>query len=162
MSSEKPKSDADAVADADSVTDAGAGDGPVSPSPTGTRPVTRNNSGRVTFDDRGNAVWEWAGSTGKFEAAVTTGRIKKLENHTLALVDDEAPSAPPTAPPTVVQENRKGVKQGYSPYDSGLLVKADAEVKRTKRKDLRRLSEWLKLREQANRNKQTDDQAEDD
>ena len=47
------------------------------------------------------------------------------------------------------------MKLGYSPYDSGLLVKAAEQ--RPKKKDLRRLSEWLKLRHQASRNKKDQD-----
>ena len=149
MSSDKPKAKAKA--------DAGNGGG--SPSPKRETPVTRNNSGRVKFDDRGNAVWEWAVSTGSFGSDVSTSRLRRLENQTLSLTDDSAlpPPSAAAAAPTIVKENRKGVTQGYSPYDSGLLVKADAAVKSTKKKDLRRLSEWLKLREQANRNKQNDD-----
>jgi hypothetical protein len=151
VSSEKPKAKAD------------AGTGGGAPSPKREAPVTMNNSGRVKFDDRGNAVWEWSVSTGMFGTDVTSRRLKKLENHTLALADDPVPppsaaaAAAAAASPTIAKENRKGVTQGYSPYDSGLLVKADAEVKRTKKKDLRRLSEWLKLREQVNRNKLNDD-----
>jgi len=40
--------------------------------------VTTNTSGRVKFDDRGNAVWEWAVTTGAFRAEVSevsTARI---------------------------------------------------------------------------------------
>jgi len=111
--------------------------------PTG---VTRNNSGRVKFDDRGNAVWEWAVATGSFATDVSTSRLKKLENHTLSLADD-AP-IPPTS--HIVKPNPKGVVQGYSPYDSGLLAKTDRQP--AKRKDLRRLGEFIKL--QATRNKQ--------
>jgi hypothetical protein len=109
--------------------------------------LTRNNSGRVKFDDRGNAVWEWAVATGAFAADISTSRLKKLENHTLALADD----APPPASDRV-KPNPKGVVQGYSPYDSGLLAKTGRPT--TKRKDLRRLGEFIKLREQATRNKQ--------
>lgn len=135
---------------------AGAGNGAGSPSPKREAPVTKNNTGRVRFDDRGNAVWEWAVSTGMFGTEVSTSRLKKLENQTLSLADD-SPPRPSVAAPTVVKENRKGMTQGYSPYDSGLLVKSQAAAKGTKKKDLRRLSEWLKLREQANRNKQNGD-----
>jgi hypothetical protein len=113
--------------------------------PTG---VTRNNSGRVKFDDRGNAVWEWAVATGSFATDVSTSRLKKLENHTLSLADD----APPPSN-HIVKPNPKGVVQGYSPYDSGLLAKTDRQP--AKRKDLRRLGEFLKL--QATRNKQDKD-----
>jgi hypothetical protein len=112
--------------------------------------VTRNNSGRVKFDDRGNAVWEWAVTTGSFATDVSTARLKKLENPTLSLADD----APPPAS-NIVKPNPKGAVQGYSPYDSGLLAKTDRAP--AKKKDLRRLGEFLKLREQATRNKQNKD-----
>lgn len=112
--------------------------------------LTPNNSGRVKFDDRGNAVWEWAVSTGSFGTDVSTSRLKKLENQTLSLADD----APPPAS-SIVKPNPKGSVQGYSPYDSGLLAKNDRAP--AKKKDLRRLGEFLKLREQATRNKQDKD-----
>ena len=113
--------------------------------------LTRNNSGRVKFDDRGNAVWEWSVATGSFATDVSTSRLKKLENQTLSLAD-EAP-----VPPTngIVKPNPKGVAQGYSPYDSGLLAKTARPP--AKKKDLRRLGEFLKLREQATRNKRDED-----
>ena len=118
-----------------------------------TQPVglTRNNSGRVKFDDRGNAVWEWAVATGSFATDVSSSRLKKLENQTLSLADD----APITPASDIVKPNPKGVVQGYSPYDSGLLAKSARPP--AKKKDLRRLGEFLKLREQANRNKQGKD-----
>ena len=109
--------------------------------------VTRNNSGRVKFDDRGNAVWEWAVATGSFATDVSTSRLKKLENQTLSLADDA-----PIPAGDIVKPNPKGVVQGYSPYDSGLLAKSARPP--AKKKDLRRLGEFLKLREQATRNKQ--------
>jgi hypothetical protein len=118
---------------------------------TQTGGLTRNNSGRVKFDDRGNAVWEWAVSTGSFATDVSTSRLKKLENHTLSLADD----APPPTANGIVKPNPKGAVQGYSPYDSGLLAKTDRQP--AKKKDLRRLGEFLKLREQATRNKQDKD-----
>jgi hypothetical protein len=110
--------------------------------------LVRNNSGRVTFDDRGNAIWEWAVKTGAFDVDVSTSRLKKLENQTLSLADDTAP------PLEIVKSNPKGVVQGYSPYDSGLLAKTRAPAKK---KDLRRLGEFLKLRGQASRNKRDED-----
>jgi len=134
-------------------------------------PVVGNASGRVKFDDRGNAVWEWAVGTGSFGVETSSKRIQKLVNP-LSIADDPEPAAkrpvhefvaPPGRPETAadraastaaVKANRKGVSQGYSPYDSGLLVKSAGP--RPKKKDLRRLGEWLKLRERANRNKQDD------
>jgi hypothetical protein len=142
-------------------------------------PVVGNSSGRVKFDERGNAVWEWAVGTGSFGAETSSKRIQKLVTP-LSIVDDSPPPAAPlphefvaeselrrpAAAPrplatggakgeTPAKENRKGASQGYSPYDSGLLVKAPAQ--RPKKKDLRRLGEWLKLRDQASRNKQDDE-----
>ena len=100
-------------------------------------------SGRVRFDDRGNAVWEFAGSAGTFGREVSTARLKKLENSSLSLADD-APT-----PVETVRANPLGMKKGYNPYDSGKLGKQQGPRK----KDLRKLSEWLKLRKQADANK---------
>jgi hypothetical protein len=103
-------------------------------------------SGRVKFDERGNAIWEWAISTGAFGRDVSTARLKALDHPALAIVDD-----PDDAPPLVggVRANPLGAKKGYNPYDSGKLGKAPPPRK----KDLRRLSEWLKLKKQAEANK---------
>jgi len=108
--------------------------------------LTSNNTGRVKFDDRGNAVWEWAVTTGSFGSNVSTERLQKLDSQ-LSLADETPP-----ARDEFVKENAKGVVQGYSPYDSGHLVKETAPVKK-KKTDLRRLSEWMKLRNQVNQKK---------
>jgi hypothetical protein len=86
-------------------------------------------SGIVKFDDRGNAVWEWA--------------MRQLEHAGLSIAED-APTPLETARP-----NPLGTVKGYDPYDSGKLGKAAAGRK----KDLRRLSEVLKLKKQAAGNK---------
>jgi hypothetical protein len=104
-------------------------------------------TGRVQFDDRGNAVWEWAVGTGAFGREVSTARLKKLENPTLSLADD-APT-----PFDKVKSNPLGVKKGYNPYDSGKLGKQAAPRK----KDLRKLGQWIKSRKQATLNKDEDE-----
>ena len=147
MSNEKPKlhsSPGKAPADASDAPDRSA-----APAESGP-PVTRNNTGRVKFDDRGNAVWEWALKTGSFATEATGARLKKLDNPTLALAED----APATAANERVKANPKGVVQGYSPYDSGLLEKT---AERPRKTDLRRLSEFYKLRKQASRNNSDDE-----
>jgi hypothetical protein len=103
-------------------------------------------TGRVTFDERDNAVWEWSIATGKYGAEVSRERMKKLEHPTLSLADD-APT-----PVNTVRPNPLGKKKGYDPYDSGKLGKAPA----TRKKDLRKLGEWLKLRKQASVRKDED------
>lgn len=140
-------------------TSAGASGGNPSPKPHGTAAdelrVGGNSSGRVKFDDRGNAVWEWSVKTGVFGREASTSRLRKLEHPALSLVDD-----PPLAPAPVAKANPKGVAQGYSPYDSGVLPKSESGAAAggvSRKKDLRRLGEWLKLRKQTGRNDQNED-----
>ncbi len=105
-------------------------------------------SGRVKHDERGHAVWEWSVATGAFATDVSDQRLKKLENSNLRLLDDQ-----PT-PGHIVKPNPHGTVKGYSPYDSGLLV---GKKEAPRKKDLKKLSEWLKLRKQASTNKQDDE-----
>jgi hypothetical protein len=100
-------------------------------------------TGRVQFDDRGNAVWEWSLATGAFGREVSTERLQKLEHPALSLADD-GPS-----PFDSVRANPHGTKKGYDPYDSGKLGKPPTPAK----KDLRKLGDWLKLKKQAAGNK---------
>lgn len=113
----------------------------------------QTTTGRVKFDDRGNAVWEWAMATGAFGAEVSTTRLRTLEHPALSIAD-EAPPATET-----VRANPLGVKKGYDPYDSGKLAKAKDQGPR--KKDLRKLSEWLKLKKQAEDNKKNQTEPEE-
>ena len=109
------------------------------------RPVTaKRESGRVRFDDRGNAIWEWAVSTGAFAREVSTERLKKLENPGLSLAED-APT-----PLDKLKPNPQGTVKGYNPYDSGKLSRTGQPPKK---KDLRKLSDWLQLKKQASSKK---------
>jgi hypothetical protein len=101
------------------------------------------STGRVKFDERGNAVWEWQIATGAFGREVSTARLKKLQNPTLSIADD-APT-----PFDKVRANPQGTKKGYDPYDSGRLGKSQ----KGPQKDLQRLSDWLKAKQQAALNK---------
>ena len=120
------------------------------------RPATDKTSGRVSFDSRGNAVWEWSMATGKFGGNVDTERLKKLYPD-LKIQDDPPPKAKTfgTSPEqrgpgfdpydTHAQRPAKAAPRdpaaGIDPYNS---TSAPDEKKRsTKPKDLRRLSEWI-------------------
>jgi hypothetical protein len=103
----------------------------------------------VKFDDRGNAVWEWAMATGAFARDVSsTARLRHIEHPGLSIVDDGP------APTETVHANPLGTKKGYDPYDSGKLAKE----RRGGKKDLRKLSEWLKLKKQAEENKKRENE----
>jgi hypothetical protein len=119
--------------------DSGAGAAKPSSVASAPSPPTKQ-TGRVKFDERGNAVWEWAVATGAFGREVSTERLQKLENPGLSLAED-APT-----PSQRVKANPMGAVKGYNPYDSGKLGKPP-EVR--KKRDLRKLSEWLKLKKQA-------------
>jgi hypothetical protein len=93
--------------------------------------------GKVAFDERGNAVYEW--STDRLAEDSDTGeklRNKALDYKGLSLVDDEPPKSAP------IQQNPKGLRIGYNPYESGMLAKKE----RKKKKDLRELSKWVDLK----------------
>lgn len=108
----------------------------------------KKETGRVQFDERGNAIWEWSVSTGAFGREVTTERMKRLENPGLSLAED-APT-----PFDKVKPNPHGMVKGYNPYDSGKLARPGAPPKK---KDLRKLGDWLQLKKQAATKKDDDE-----
>jgi hypothetical protein len=116
--------------------------------PSSKKETGDKSTGRVKFDERGNAVWEWQVTTGAFGVEVSTQRLQKLEHPALSIADD-APT-----PFETVRSNPLGTKKGYDPYDSGKLGKKPPPAK----KDLRKLSEWLKLKKQAESNKDEEPQ----
>ena len=97
-------------------------------------------TGRVTFDDRGNAVWEWALGQG----------APATDLSSLSIAADEVPKA--------AHENPLGAKIGYHPYESGKLTKTAAPARK---KDLRRLSESLRLKKQYEAMKKANGSAQD-
>jgi hypothetical protein len=114
--------------------------------PSSKKDAGDKSTGRVKFDERGNAVWEWQVATGAFGREVTTQRLQKLEHPALSIAED-APT-----PFETVRANPLGTKKGYDPYDSGKLGRKAEPQK----KDLKKLGEWLKLKKQAEANKADD------
>jgi hypothetical protein len=90
----------------------------------------RLGRGRIDFDELGNAIW--VPSNGNAGEDVMR---RLLDDPTLAFTSDYQPGTQ-----KLVQQNPLGMKKGYDPYDSGLLVKKDWK----KKKDLRKLGAWLK------------------
>jgi len=51
---------------------------PATAEPTPAQPAAPERSGRVKFDERGRAVWEWAVRTGMFDRNASTQRVRAL------------------------------------------------------------------------------------
>lgn len=92
-------------------------------------------SGKITAEEVGNRLSD-DDDTGE---RLRDPMLDELGlHHTgLSIADDTAPS--PTAP---VRVNPKGLRVGYNPYESGLLVKKEWKRKR----DLNELSRWIEVK----------------
>jgi hypothetical protein len=94
--------------------------------------------GRLGVDDRGNVTWEWSHDD-QLVADDTLGaaeRMRALVDPTLKVQDDDDGGNGP------IQNNPKGLKSGYNPYNSGALGKQSWK----KKKNLKELSKWIELR----------------
>ena len=92
----------------------------------------RLGHGRIEFDELGNAIWVPA------DASASDDVMRRLlDDPTLALSNDYDVGTQKR-----IQQNQLGLKKGYDPYDSGQLVKKEWK----KKKDLRKLSDWIKSR----------------
>ena len=97
----------------------------------------QDKAGKVGFDELGNAVYQWSTDTLAEDSDVGEHlRNKALDYHGLSLVDDEPPKNAP------IQQNPKGLRVGYNPYESGMLAKKAVK----KKTDLRELSKWVDMK----------------
>lgn len=115
-------------------------------------------SGRVAFDARGNAVWEWSMSTGIFGRDVDSERLKKLEAPDLTIADDQPHktrafgTSPEQRGPGFDPYNTHAQKPvasrpkstGGDPYNNLSSARGKGGELSDKPTDLRRLSEWIK------------------
>lgn len=93
--------------------------------------------GRIAFDDRGNAIYEWNDDRLSEDGeAGERARHKALDHPGLSMLEEESTGNTP------IQNNAKGLRLGYNPYESGLLPKKSAPRKR----DLRELSKWIEMK----------------
>lgn len=101
------------------------------------RVVEPAQPGRIAFDVRGNAVYEWNdGRLSEDGEAGERARRKALDHPGLSFVEEEQPANTP------IQNNPKGMRMGYNPYESGLLKRKPTAPKR----DLRELSKWIEMK----------------
>jgi hypothetical protein len=123
-----------------------------------------DKSGRVTFDSRGNSVWEWkAEETGKYSRDVSTQRLKKLEAPELSI--EETARVKKLDGLSLADEPLPG--GGFNPYDNSPpknttkmptrgYVAPDKFVPPAERKpakDLRALGKWLEMKKKLAENK---------
>jgi hypothetical protein len=101
----------------------------------------RGKPGDVGFDDLGNASYQWKDDRMLEEGEVADQRRQRaLSVANLVLVDDEPPPDIKT-----IATNKKGLRVGYNPYDSGQLKKETWK----KPRDLRALSQWIEAQKRA-------------
>ncbi len=93
-------------------------------------PIARRQSGRVTFDERGNSVWQWKNRSGEYDSHISTQQLKKLEVRDLKL-EDEASSergsgCSSRALSHTVSPSRDmdPEDRGMNPYHSDRLIKS--------------------------------------
>jgi hypothetical protein len=121
-------------------------------------------SGRVSFDSRGNSVWEWQLETGVYSRDVNTQKLKKLDLGDLSIAEtgiqkkplglDEAPPMPGGG--FNPYDNAPRTKsEGFNPYDNARALSAKVNPKPEPQKqrppprspdELRKLSEWIKMK----------------
>lgn len=108
---------------------------------SGEQPGKAETPGKIAFDDRGNALFEW-GNERLNEDGDIGERLRNAALHHpgLSVMDDDPPANAP------IRNNPKGLRVGYNPYESGVLAKKEWKPKR----DLREFSKWIETRKKLN------------
>jgi hypothetical protein len=99
------------------------------PPPRPTKPANDAHSGRVGFDERGQAIWEWSVRTGMFDRnassqrvrALTDGPVKLELEQTLKGLKTPAEKRAPPAPAPAAGPARTALPRdsGGDPYSRG-------------------------------------------
>lgn len=154
---------------------------PAPPAPTQTPDDSQadKRSGRISYDERGNSVWEWQLETGVYSRDISTQRLKKLDLNDLSIADTAINQRPPGLNEPAARKPLPGRgsnpydnsssargnvaptrnKESTDPYNSGgkAPLKPAADPKR-KPTDLKKLQEWMDLRKRVEQNKRDDDE----
>jgi len=145
-------------------------------SPESNDPEADKRSGRISYDERGNSVWEWQLETGVYSRDISTQRLKKLDLNDLSIADTATHQRPPGLDEPKDRKPMPG--GGFNPYDNSSTARgnvganpynsggkaplkpaapAAADPKR-KPTDLKKLQEWMELRKRVEQNKRDDDE----
>jgi len=98
-----------------------------------------DKAGKINFDDRGNAFFEWRNDLLVEDSdAAQRRRDQALTNPGLSLVDESMRPSTDDAP--------RDYRNGYNPYESGV---PDRQPAKKKKRDLRELSKWIEAKRRA-------------
>ena len=89
------------------------------------KPNSNDPTGRIIFDDRGNATWEWRTETGTFSRNIDTVRVRALQDAADVKLSETQPS-------------------GTDPYSTADRQPIDEKTSRRTLDDMRKLSETIK------------------
>lgn len=142
-------------------------------------PGDDQRSGRITYDERGNSVWEWKLETGVYSRDINTQRLKKLDLNDLSIAETAEHQRPPGlgADKSVGSQMPGG---GFNPYDNSSTARGNVgsnpynsagraplksdpkatEPRERKPMDLKRLQEWMEIRKRVQENQRAE--GEDD
>lgn len=149
--------------------------------PQRTQPTVATGSekrtGRISQDARGNSVWEWQLETGVYSRDISTQKLKKLDLDDLSIAETavnkqpsglEEEAAKPKLPGggfNPYDNTKAGSAGGSNPYDNARATSKKLESAKTappaprKPPDLKKLEEWMKMKQRLQDQK---DKGEDD
>lgn len=131
-------------------------------------------SGRISYDERGNSVWEWQLETGVYSRDISTQKLKKLDLDELSIAE----TAVNKRPPGLGEDKPKLPGGGFNPYDNSKATSGGGSnpydnarsLSKTlppargapppprKPPDLHKLEEWMKIRKRAEEARDDDDE----